>query len=192
MDMRQLQPTSQDCPFSIAMCQMTTRVVASPVRAHGLRFHGGDFVEKLDYEIHSSLFRPFHFPHLAVSVSIQAGMTMKSDFLDVDGTIMSFPRWTRHVLGLVLTTTDFTTSLRMERTLFPPARAITFEVAVYSEALGCHVEPCSLSTICTCESYNGSSSPNVSRADVQTILEDLARADHKAAAKRDWEEVVLR
>lgn len=196
---RSINAANGDQQFQRVASPFAIPVWADGRLAPSLRFHGGNFVEKLEYEVDTVNYRSFEFPTLGLSMSIQAGLTKQSDFFDVDGTVMSFPHWTQHVLGLICSTTAGTTRLYMERTLFPRERAMTFEVSLYSEALAAYIEPCSLSPTCTCESYNGISSPKVSRSQVQAILEHLVQAEDKMYARRmqprdyaQQEEIVLR
>ena len=144
-------------------------------------YEKGDFIQQLKYVDMTTAFRPFYFPHLLVSHSVQAGYQQYSAFTEEDGTTIAFPIWTEHVKTLVNEAPDIHSRHRMERTLFPASRAIEFEVALVDDKTAEWLEPCSLDAPCDCRRFNGMVSTNVSRANVQLLLDHLKEHDARIA-----------
>lgn len=146
-----------------------------------IRFSGGAFVQQLRYvNSESTIFHPFHFPKLSVTLSVQAGFDMHSSFYDLDGTIMSYPHWTPHVRELVLGA-DVETVNRMKRKLFPLSHAQSFEISLIDEITGEWIEPCCLGAPCDCARFNGMIGGKVGPAGVQEILEYLMATENDGA-----------
>lgn len=138
-------------------------------------FVPGDFVTQLIYvdEIVST-YRPFKFPNLNLTVSVQAGFSSHSEFRDLDGHVVAFPIWTSHIKNLICTTQTYADKCRMHRVLFPKSRALSFEVAIVNETTGDWVDPCAFYQMpCRCVAFNGLVCSKIDKSGVQTLLEHL-------------------
>ncbi len=150
-------------------------------------FLGGNFVSQLKYvDPVSSTFQPFQFFRLAVTLSVQAGFDRQSGFYDLDGSVMVYPRWTRHVKDLIHSTSDLPTRYRMERTLFRPQQALSFEISLINELTGDWIEPCLLNAPCECSAFDGMISSHISRARVQALLDNLWEQEKAAENAANW------
>src|ERR1700759_70081 len=110
---------------------------------------------------------------------------MQCAFYGRDGSIMRYPQWTRHVRDLVCGTTDVATRFRMERTLFRPHQAVSFEISLVDEVTGSWIEPCSMGAPCECIAFNGMICSHVSKARVQGLLDHLLELEKRCSSRTD-------